>query len=165
MDQKTLDRFTRMDKLLERMAITLEQIAGKETEICVPPVEGLGGLVDVLNRQAEAVENVWQFAHPNDGTKATLTTGVTDLNFDAGTITTPAGVVSAMSSSLRKRKAEWMQSVALRADTDITIQFDNHDKHIVDAWEWYQSNNQEFKRLRITTTASTECLVLASTAP
>ena len=165
MDQQTLDRFTRMDELMERMAITLEQIAGKETEICVPPVEGLGGLVDVLNRQAAERENVWQLSYPKDGTRATLGVGTTDLDFEAGTITDYAGTVTQMSSSLRKQGKDWMQSCAMKANQDIIIRFDQHDKIPISAYEWYRVNHQEFKRVRITTTVSTEFLVTVSTAP
>lgn len=165
MDQQTLDRFTRMDELMERMAITLEQIAGKETEICVPPVEGLGGLVDVLNRQAAERENVWQLSYPKDGTRATLGVGTTDLDFEAGTITDYAGTVTQMSSSLRKQGKDWMQSAALNPDQDVIIQFDQHDKIPVRSNSWYLANYQEFKRLRITTTVSTAFFATVSTAP
>lgn len=163
MDKLTLERFDRMDARLERMTGVLEQIAAKE--ICIPPVPGLGALVEILTLQAATKENVWMFAHPKDGTKATLTTGTTDLNFDAGTITTPAGVVTKMSSSLQKLQKSFMESVALRANLAIVIQFDAHDKLPVDANEWFQQDNTEFARIRVTTTASTKCIVLASSAP
>jgi len=164
MDKKTLDRFTRMDELLERMANTLEQIAAKETTISVPPVVGLGALVEVLNRQAAERENVWQLSYPKDGTRATLGIGTTDLDFEAGTITDYAGTVTAMSSSLRKQGKAWMQSCILKADHDLIIRFDQHDKIPVTAYEWYRVNQQEFKRVRITTTVSTEFLITVSTA-
>lgn len=112
----------------------------------------------------EVKEDVMQISYPNDGSHATLGIGVTDLDFDAGTIIASTGAVSKMSTSLRKQGKKWMESASLKANQDIIIQFDSHDKIAVDIDERYQATNQEFNRLRITCTVSTEFAAVFSSA-
>lgn len=121
-------------------------------------------LESMVAKDKEVVDDVMQISYPADGTHATLAAGVTELDYDAGTIKTPAGVVSRMSSSLRKTGKPYMQSVAMKADGNIVVQFDSHDKFPVDAAEWYQATNQEFNRIRITVTADTGFYVMSSSA-
>lgn len=128
----------------------------------------LFSILSTLERQEEErgveKEDIWQAAYPNDGTKGTLATGVTTLDYDAGTVMSPSDVVTAMSSSLRKQGKSFMQAVALRTSAAVILQFDGHDKFPLDANEWFQADNMEFNKLRITAAASTTCIVLASTA-
>lgn len=122
--------------------------------------EILYGILSLLEgmvaEEKEVVDDVMQISYPNDGSHATLGIGVTDLDFDAGTIIISTGAVSNMSTSLRKQGKKWMESTSLKANMDIIIQFDTHDKIALDMDERYQATNQEFNRLRITCTAATE---------
>ena len=108
--------------------------------------------------------DICQLSYPRDGTKATLAAGTTDIDFDAGTIISTTGVVSRMSSSLRKRGKPFMQSIAMKGNKGFIAQLDEHDKFPVDANEWYQASNMEFSRLRITSVADTAFFVSASSA-
>lgn len=112
----------------------------------------------------EVREDVMQISYPADGSHATLGIGVTDLDFDAGTITISTGVVSTMSTSLRKMGKMWMESASMKANQDVIIQFDTHDKIAVDIDERYQATNQEFNRLRITCTVATDFAAVFSSA-
>ena len=128
--------------------------------------EILYGILSVIEERHQNIEeikeDVWHMSYPKDGTRATLTTGTTTLDFDAGTIMTPADAVSRMSSSLRKRGKAFMQSVMVDAERDVVIQFDNEDKIYLRAAHRYVASNKEFTKLRITTTESTSCTCLAS---
>ena len=138
-----------------------------ETTIDVQIRDVLLGILSNMESRNEEVserrEDIWNVAYPNDGSYATLTTGTTDIDFDAGTVVSPAGVVTTLSSSLRKKGKDHLQSAAIKADVGIILQFDSEDKFPVDAGEWFQANHYEFRRLRITTTVATDCIVLAST--
>ena len=128
----------------------------------------LGILSNMESRNSEidkTTEDIWQLSYPRDGTRATLGAGTTTIDFDAGTIVDSAGAVTQMSSSLRKHGKEFMQSVALTADHDVVIGFDQHDKIPVRAHAWYHGNQQEFTQLRVMTTEPTDVFVTVSTAP
>lgn len=122
-------------------------------------------MMEVRHAKVEEVrEDVMQISYPADGSHSTLGIGVTDLDFDAGTITISTGAVSTMSTSLRKQGKKWMESASMKADQDIIIQFDSHDKIAVDIDERYQATNQEFNRLRITCTVATDFSAVFSSA-
>lgn len=109
-------------------------------------------------------EDVLQMAYPNTGAKATLAAGTTTLDFGAGTVETPAGVVSQMSTNLRKHNYRFLQSCSMTVSVDSIIQFDNEDKFPLDAHHEYEGTNQEFERVKITCTAATEFFMVVSTA-
>ena len=113
----------------------------------------------------DIIEDVWQLSYPRDGTRAVLGIGTTTIDFDAGTILDADGLVTEMSSSLRKHGKAFMQSVAMTADHDIVIQFDLHDRMPLRAHGWYHGTQQEFTRIRITTTQATSVFVAVSTSP
>ena len=125
----------------------------------------LSMIEDRHDKVEELKDDIWQLSYPNDGTRASLGTGTTTIDFEAGTIVDSTGAVTRTSSSLRKHGKEFMQSVALTADHDVEIKFDQHDKIPVRAHAWYHGNQQEFTQLRIKTTEATDVFVTVSTAP
>lgn len=146
----------------------MEGISGQPNTDMTQTNEILYGILSLLEGmvqdEKEVVDDVMQISYPKDGSHATLGVGVTDLNFDAGTITISTGAVSNMSTSLRKMGKKWMESASMKADQDVIIQFDTHDKIAVDIDERYQSTNQEFNRLRITCTVATDFSAVFSSA-
>lgn len=115
-------------------------------------------------QEEPAVKDVLQLAYPNDGTRATLASGTTDLDFEAGTVMIADGTVSKMSSSLRKTGLKAMQSASIFVDQDSIIQFDAHDRMFLLANTWMHVNHYEFSRLRVTCTVNTTFQCMTSSA-
>ena len=105
------------------------------------------------------------FSYPRDGTRASTTAGKTVLNYRHGTIKTPDGTVSKMSSSLQLQKKDHLRSVAINCDHDIVIQLDDKDMSPVRADTWHVMTFQQFQELTIATTQTTNIFVYACTNP
>jgi len=103
-------------------------------------------------------------SYPNDGTRATLGTGTSIIDFRSGTIKSPSSVVTGLSNSLSNQGLEFMRSVVINADQAIVIQLDSEDKTPVRAGAWVVQQDVLFEKLSITTTMSTSVFVSASTA-
>jgi len=135
------------------------EITGYENPDMTRTNEILLNLASIMEGRADEredrMEDIWQLSYPRDGSRATITKGTSIIDFEA----------AQMSSSLRKHGKEFMQSVALTADHDVVIKFDQHDMIPVRAHAWYHGNQQEFTQLRITATEATDVFVTVSTAP
>ena len=105
------------------------------------------------------------FTYPYDGTRATLSAGTTTIDFAQGTIRSPSGAITKLSSDLGKKKKDFLRSVTVNANEDIVVQLDENNKIPVRANNWFTETYQQFTRVKITTTTSTDVFVLASTNP
>ena len=139
-----------------------------ETTIDVQIRDALLGILSNMESRNEEIDettgDIWNPSYPKDGSRASLGVGTTTLDFDAGTVMDYAGAVTAMSSSLRKRGKDFMMSVAMSVDQDCIVEFDNEDKMLLKAYQWYVAGSKEFRRIRITTTSTTTFACLASTS-
>ncbi len=183
--QQWMDRFTRMDELLE---LLIEKPAGEVT-VEIPalpdPLPVIFDLADPLPVHIFSPvplpvmfefpaslpvtfgppEDPFILAYPNDGTYATLATGTTTINFKTGTVKSPAGAISNLSSSLDLAKKDFMRSVVVDADRAVVIQLDSRDKAPAKAGSFSVLEDTEFEKLYITTTEDTLVYVAASTNP
>lgn len=110
-------------------------------------------------------EDPFILAYPFDGTYATFATGTTTINFKTGTVKSPAGVITSLSSSLDLAKKDFMRSVVVDADRAVVIQLDSRDKAPAKAGSFSVLEDTEFEKLYITTTEDTTVYVAASTNP
>ena len=133
-----LDRFTSIDDLLVEL------------------LERIGGVTE---------EDTHFFSYPNDGTRATITVGTTKLDFMAGTVMTPAGVVADLGNSLRARGREYCRSLSLQADRDIIIQIGTKSKIPVFAGTWFKVAHLRFTDINIIAAEDTRMFVIACTNP
>ena len=140
------DRYTSIDDLLARL---IEQVA-QLTEAIAPGT----------------TEEVHFFTYPKNGSKAALTAGKTVIDFEAGTVMSPAGEVSDLGTSLRMKQSDFCRSLYVTADQDIVIQIDNKDKIPVSGGLSFKATFLNFQRVKIITTAvTTNTFVLACTHP
>ena len=147
--------------LLDKYDKLLTRLVNKYTHTA----ELLSKLVELAEYDHKKTYETWFFSYPRDGTRATLSAGMTVLDFDAGTIKAPDGTITDMSTSLRRMHHDYMRSVAINTNKDIVIQLDDKDKIPVRANNWFIETYQSFTRVKITTTASTEAFLHASTNP
>lgn len=173
--QQFKDKFTRIDELLE---LLLEKPVGEVT-VDIPalpdPVR-----VDIVNPlpvpvsfplpvpvifQQLAPPDPFILAYPFDGTYATFAEGTTTINFKTGTVKSPAGAITNLSSSLDLAKKDFMHSVVVDADRAVVIQLDSRDKAPAKAGSFSVLEDTEFEKLYITTTEDTTIYVAASTNP
>lgn len=139
-EAQLLDRYTRSDELLQK-------------------------LVDIAEYNQKKDYEIWFFTYPKDGTRATLAAGTTVLDFDDGTITDTTGAITKMSTSLLRMAQDHMRSIAINVDRDIIYYLDNKDKMPVKADNWFVGTFQNFKKISVITTTSTELLIHACTNP
>jgi len=102
-------------------------------------------------------------AYPNDGTRATIAAGTTTINFKTGTVKSPAGVITTLSSSLDLAKKDFMRSVIVDADAAVVLQLDSRDKIPAASGSFSLLQDTQFEKLYITASADTEIFVAAST--
>ncbi len=164
--QQFKDRFTRTDELLE---LLIEKPAGEVT-VEIPalpdplPVDIVNPLPIPVTFDAAISEDPFILAYPFDGTRATIAAGTTTINFKTGTVKSPAGVITNLSSSLDLAKKDFMHSVIVDADSAVVLQLDSRDKIPAAAGSFSILEDAEFEKLYITATADTVLYVAASTA-
>ena len=160
-----IDKYTRVDDVLAQMIPLLERINAGEINVNLPENGDMAEIVRLLEYDHEKNYKIHFFTFPNDGTRTTLATGKTELDFAAGTIKDVNGTVSKMSSSLKILQKDNLRSVACSGDEDIVLQLNSSDKIYVRANSWFVGTYQEFTRAIITTTKNTEFSMLCCTNP
>ena len=169
MDQKLFDKFTRMDEQLEAMIPLLKSMATKELVVNFPERQdgaiSLRDIYDLLKETRDASLEIFFMTYPNDGTRATFAVGTTILNFEQGTVETPDGTISNMSSSLMKKNKDFMRSFAINCNRDVVVRLDNDDQTPIRANVWGKMTFQQYTKARITTVVSTTGYVHACTNP
>ena len=117
----------------------------------------------ILGEVAEKrVTGVLQLMYPDDGTKAALAAGTTEINYMAGTVIATDGTVTKMSASLNRRGKDCMEVLAILADEDVVVQLDSHDRFLIDANTWFEIDEVGFTSIRITTTVLTNVIAQAT---
>lgn len=163
--QGLMDHLTRSDEILADMVPILRDISTKMDSIA--PVEGehdIGDLVDLLKYQHDIDYEVFTLTYPFNGTRLTIAAGSTTYNFQNGTVVAPGAAVANMSSSLSRQYRDYMRALTINANKDVIVQINDTDKIVVRAGSWPLFPYQQFKKVIITTTESTEILVSASTS-
>lgn len=168
-DRSWLDRQTSIDNLIAKQTTVLERIETALINVGAisPKFEGdwLRQLFELQKAREEREIEIVFFTYPPEGTTATLAVGTTILDFEAGTVTTPAGVVSDMKHSLQSEDKPFLRSFFVNTNKAVTIQLDAKDKIYVEEEKDVVGTYQQFKRMRITTTESTALFVLCCTNP
>ena len=164
--QGLLDRFTRTDEMMAEMLPILRRI--ESGGINVQLQDDGASIQDILNLmeyQAEKNYEIQFFTYPNTGEVATLGTGDTLLDFQAGTIKDYAGVVTKMSNSLARLQIDFLRSIAINSNKNVIVQLDSKDKIRVKADNWFVGTYQQFTKVIITCTEETELFSLVCTNP
>ena len=168
-DQKWLDRQTNIDNLIAKQTTVLERIETALINVgaITPEVEEsyLKQIYDLQKTRDVRETEIVTFTYPPEGTQATLTTGTTILDFEAGTVTSPAGVVTNMKHSLQSEGKKLLRSFYINKNKAVIIQLDTKDKIYAEVEKDVIGTYQQFKRMRITTTEPTTLFVRCSTNP
>lgn len=163
--QGLLDHLTRSDEILADIVPILSDIRTKlDTALTTEEGKTIGDLIDLLKYQHDIDYEVFTLTYPFDGTRLTIAAGTTTYNFQNGTVAAPGTAVVNMSSSLSRQYRDYMRALTINADKDVIVQINDTDKIVVRAGSWPLFPYQQFKKVLITTTESTEILVSASTS-
>jgi len=123
-------------------------------------------LLETIAPDIAAADEVHFFTYPKNGTKAALSAGTTELDYEQGTVIDVDGTTSDMNSSLRKLHKPACRSIALNTDQDIILQINNKDRIPITAGTWFKATFLRFQRVKLITTATTtNMFVLACTHP
>ena len=146
--QQLIDRFTSVDELLATL------------------VEHTSHIVDLLSVDDAAFTPPapLTLVYPPDGTWLTIAAGTTVFDYEGGTVKAPDTDVVRLTSSLSRRGKKFMRALKIMVKKDVLLQFDSGDKQIVHAGIWVFPYEQ-FTRVQITATYSTDIILSASTNP
>lgn len=162
-EQQLIDRYTRQDELMLQMIWLLQEIKNKPTPE-TPESPRLKKLIELMEYQHDVDYEILTLGYPKDATYLTIAAGTTTFDFESGTVMAPGVSVANMSKSLGQRRKDWMRSLMVDANKDVTLQLDDRDRVIIPAGRWI-SPNKQFKKARITVTEDTEIFVVACTHP
>lgn len=164
-----LDRYTRIDELLAETIPLLQRLNAGDITVQMPPGEHgeemLGQILEIEKQRMLNDFEILYFSYPADGTRQSVAAGTTVLDYWAGTIKAPDGAVTKMTTNLAKRNKEHLRSLAVNADRAIIIQMDEKDKAPVRADTWFVMTFQQFQKVKITCTATTNLFIFACTNP
>jgi len=161
--QGLLDHFSKNDELLEDMLPLLEKIsAGGAESIDYRPQ--ITQIVESIKHRDAIDFEVVTLTYPFDGTRLTIAAGTTVYDFYNGTVVAPGAAVVKMSNNLARMLKDYMRALTINADKDVIVQLNDSDKMVVRAGSWPLFPYQQFRKVGITTTESTEILVSASTS-
>ena len=105
------------------------------------------------------------FTYPKDGSRKEIPIGDTKIDFYSGEVALPDGTREELLTSLKQEEKEWIRSIFLEADQDITVWLDGGSLTPVDSGEYFTIPHTNFKVLWIKATAATDIAVYASTHP
>lgn len=105
------------------------------------------------------------FTYPKDGSRKEIPTGDTKIDFNNGEVALPDGTREELLTSLKQEEKEWIRSIFLEADQDITVWLDGGSLTPVDSGEYFTIPHVNFKVLWIKATTATNIAVWASTHP
>lgn len=139
-----------------------EALYGMLSEIA-PILQSIDSKMDKVLDPPDNVSNDHFFTYANTGEVATIGTGDTILNFFAGTVKASDGTVSKMSNNLQRLQIESLTSLYIDSSKDVVVQIDTDDKILLKGKDRFLITEQEFTRVSITATASTDVFVVACT--
>jgi len=167
--EQFIDKFTRIDDLLAELLPVMKKLQTGEITVQLPEgpegQETVSDLLELLKYQHSKDYEIHFFTYPADGTRASMAAGTTILDYNGGTIKAPDGNVTKMTTSLPKQNKDFLRSCAINGDRDLIVQLDNKNKTPVKADTWFVMTYQQFTKLLITTTQTTNVFVLACTNP
>lgn len=155
--QKLFDIPTDRDELLREILIELKGRAH--------PTGGISKMVEIAQDKEKRDLDIVFFTYPYTGATTTLSAGVTELNFQSGTIKDTSGTVTDMQHSLHSEGKDFLRSLYVNTDKAVKLQMDDGDKIFVGEEKDFQGTYFQFKKVRITTTEDTQVFVLACTNP
>lgn len=162
--QGLLDLFSKNDELLEDMLPLLEKISTSEAGAAIDYQAQLAEIVESIKHRDAIDFDVVTLTYPFDGTRLTIATGTTVYDFYNGTVVAPGTAVVKMSNNLSRMLKDYMRALTINADKDVIVQLNDSDKMVVRAGSWPLFPYQQFRKVSITATESTEILVSASTS-
>lgn len=129
---------------------------------------------EIISRREEIIKHVPErisarmkifpyFTYPRDGTRKTLTEGITIIDFWDGVVTLPDGTEESISDKLEAYGDEYIRSFQVDTNQDIIIWLDDFGKKPIDKDDIHLEGFQNFRKLYIQTTEDTLIHVWAST--
>ena len=111
-------------------------------------------------------ERPYLFEYPADGDYAAITAGWTEVDFIAGTVTTPAGAVTRISQKgLPAHSKGKLRSLIYDCTGESVLYLDSGDKFPVGANEGLVLNDIEFRKARIYVANTSDVFLAACTSP
>lgn len=110
-------------------------------------------------------EKIEYYTYPPDGTRKTVGAGRTVIDFYDGTVKLPDGTDETLSGSLKTHSRDYVRSVMVECDQAARYGLDDKGLKPINAGNVQTETNQEFTRLVIETTTSTQINVWACTHP
>ena len=125
----------------------------------------LKGIRDLLLKEREEKDKVFEITYPPEGGTKTITAGTTEINLYTGEVFLEDSEEKT-SQSLRSYGVEYARSLFIDTTKAIVLQLDDGGKHTVEKLETILWNHlKPFQRIMITATESTNIKVVASTDP
>ena len=125
----------------------------------------LKGIRDLLQKEREEKDKVFEITYPAEGGTKTITEGTTEINLYTGEVFLENSEEKT-SQSLRSCGVNYARSLFIETTKAIVLQLDDGGKHTVEKLETILWNHlKPFQRLSITATESTNIKVVASTDP
>jgi hypothetical protein len=125
----------------------------------------LASIRDLLLKEKEEKEKVFEIAYPPEGGTKTITEGTTEINLYTGEVFLEDSEEK-VSQSLRSYGVEYARSLFIDTTKAIVLQLDDGGKHTVEKLETILWNHlKPFQRISLTATESTNIKVVASTDP
>ena len=154
-----IDKLTNMDELLREILVAIrgQDISSKGM--------GVSSLVTLAKEKQARELRIVFFTYPYDGTQVTLSAGITEIDFQAGTVKDTSGAVTNLQHSLNSEAKDFLRSLYVNTDKPIKVQLDSGDIIFCDAEKDLQATYMEFTKLKITTVETTYLSLLACTNP
>lgn len=148
-----------------KKSMTDDEALTEETEVQV--VDGTMVGNEILQRLLDIQEmlhvaDVYDFSYPADGTRVELAAGDTTIDYRAGTVRSPAGAITKLSSSLEFQSKDFLRSLLIDTDQDIVLQLDSNDMVPIRADPGFIMTYQQFQRVTITCTETTNLFIRAA---
>ena len=125
----------------------------------------LKGIRDLLLKEREERDKVFEIIYPPEGGTKTITAGTTEINLYTGEVFLEDSEEK-VSQSLRSYGVTYARSLFIDTTKAIVLQLDDGGKHTVEKLETILWNHlKPFQRVSITATESTNIKVVASTDP
>lgn len=162
--QGILDLFSKNDELLEDILPILEKMSVSDGGDEIDYKPQLTEIIESIKHRDAIDFDVVTLTYPFDGTRLTIAAGTTIYDFYNGTIAAPGAAVARMSSNLSRLLKDYMRALTINANKDVVVQINDSDKIAVRSGSWPLFPYQQFRKVGITTTESTEILISASTS-
>ena len=125
----------------------------------------LKGIRDLLLKEKEERDKVFEITYPPEGGTKTITAGTTEINLYTGEVFLEDSEEK-VSQSLRSYGVEYAHSLFISTNKAIVIQLDDRGKYTISANRRFLRNYiPPFQRITITATEDTTIKMIVSTDP